>query len=128
VIDLLAPLDPNRTRLVSCIGRPFLQYHRLPVWGHIESELDREQLDAREVFATLPEIANTRAGMRYGLVWYDRNSLAPNTPLCLTMAGMDHLGNNTRESIGIRLSRHPELHLIHADHGWLGSTNQPTHK
>src|ERR1022692_614150 len=101
MIDLLAPLNDSQALLIRCIGRPFLESRKWPIWAYIEAELDHEKLEAREVLSTLPEIADTRSGIRYSSVWYDRNSLAQNTSLCLTAAGIYHLAAVSPESIRI---------------------------
>jgi hypothetical protein len=99
--NLLAPLNDDQSLLIRRIGEPFLQHGKWPLWAYIEAELDREDLEAREVLTNLPQIADGRSGIQYGLVWYDRNALAQNTPLSLTTAGIYHLGTSNPEAISI---------------------------
>ena len=58
--DLLASLNGHQARLIACIGAPFLQFYKWPVWSYVETEFDRDGLDAQQILATLPQVNDTR--------------------------------------------------------------------
>lgn len=61
---------------------------------HVEAELDKQGVDARQVIASLPEVGE--AGVqhfRYGLVWYARTIPTADVPVMLTIAGLWQLAS-----------------------------------
>src|SRR6266567_4832624 len=59
--DLFASLNDDQARLVVCIGKPFLEHYRWPLWSYVETEFDRDGFDARQILATLPEPSRSAA-------------------------------------------------------------------
>ncbi len=89
--DILTSLNDDQARLIACIGKPFLEYYRWPLWSYVEGEFDRDGLDARQILATLPEVNDTRSGASYGLVSYDHYNLTGRNTIRLTIGGLYHL-------------------------------------
>lgn len=100
MVDFLTPLTSEQRFFVTCIWKPFLQYQQWPIFDYVEAECDKQELDARQVLASLPELPLPGvAGFRYGLVWYNSHMPAADTPLQLRVLGLWHLGEPLALSI-----------------------------
>ena len=91
--DLLT-LNDDQQFFIRCVGEPFLQFQQWPIFEHVEAQLDKQGLEARQVLASLPVVGE--AGVqhfRYGLVLYPSTIPTADTPILLTVAGLWHLAD-----------------------------------
>src|SRR6266516_2245150 len=105
---LLYPLSADQKRLVEVIYEPVRQGRNWPIFQYVEAILDRDDLDATSLLATLPSIGTLH--QRYGLTWYDRHgSPSPETTINLTVAGIAHCQDNNEH---LRLFLHTLSFLV----------------
>ena len=91
---LLDPLSADQKRLVEVIYEPVRRGGTWPIFQYVEAILDRDDLDATSLLATLPSIGTIHE--RYGLTWYDRHgSPGSETKISLTVAGIAHCQDST---------------------------------
>lgn len=85
---LLAPLSKPQQRIVDITAFTYFQHANVwPTFQHVEAALDREGLDAKEIFASLPTFDGTiRYGAFASLAWI--GNLRDETLLELTLLGL----------------------------------------
>lgn len=77
---------------MTTMADPYLEKGQWPVWHYVETQLDRQGLDAASVLKSLPSVGSPLIGQRsYGLAWYDRNQLADDSRPVLTVAAGLHV-------------------------------------
>lgn len=59
----------RQQHLIDIVGRVFIEHQQFPGWVYVEEQMERLQLDAAAVLATLP-----RDTHNYGHVWPMRQS------------------------------------------------------
>jgi hypothetical protein len=97
--DLLAPLNDDQMVLLRCISGPLAEQGQYPIWQYVEAELDRQDLDAREVLRSLPLARVLAPGaLYYGPIAGDL-TLTDDSRLRLTVAGFYQLAE-FRERVG----------------------------
>jgi len=91
---LREPLSPEQAKLIQVIFEPFDQNGWWAVWQYVDLTLDRLNLDAADVLASLPSTGDRApTSPNYGLTWRQDPHMQPrqDSRVALTVAGLRHL-------------------------------------
>jgi hypothetical protein len=97
VRTLLREPAEDELQLLTAIAEPFLEEGVWPIFDHVESELDKVELDAESLTESLPSWSR-----RYGLVWPGPGSLRrPEDDITLTVAGLAVAGRSDPRALEV---------------------------
>lgn len=83
----LPPPTAEQQILIDLVGSVYLQYEQWPRWAYVEEKIERLDLDAAAVLASLPRDTHS-----YGAVWLMRQGApTPDSRVGLTIAGLSRL-------------------------------------
>jgi hypothetical protein len=92
VTDLLAPLSPEQTLLLQTMADPYVRTGEWPTWYFVRETLDRQELDADQLIASLPQRKIPLSMGTYGLAWYPRTGFVQDEEKpALTVAAALHV-------------------------------------
>ncbi|MEU5348294.1 hypothetical protein AB0H18_47225 [Streptomyces sp. NPDC020766] len=78
--------------LLTAMAMPYAREGKWPLWGYVQDQLDRHEVNATEVLHSLPVVGSQGAiGPSYGVAWYRRPYMADDARPALTVAAAVHL-------------------------------------
>ncbi|MET8847611.1 hypothetical protein [Amycolatopsis sp. NPDC004625] len=107
MIDLTEPPDDAQRALLSIVWPLFAKHRQFPVFRYVEIRMRKLGMDAFQVLESFPSIGINGYRGRYGAVWTEWRGGAhplPESPVCLTMAGLYHLDDEAKPIINIVLT------------------------
>ena len=76
------------------MSEAYLAHNGWPVWHYVQSELDRDGLEADTLIRSLPRVGSVNSiGPSYGIAWFDDRMLREDSRPALTVAAGAHVGD-----------------------------------